>query len=153
MNPLTMMSLAALAAAAPPATAPAPAEGGIGDLLVAPTRLVLDGRKGAEVILNNIGSDPATYRVSVEFRRMTEDGGLEDVAEPDARHRIAEEMIVYAPRRVTLAPREPQSIRIAARPGPTSPTANIASTCCSAPSRRRFRPWPAANSPRASASP
>jgi len=121
MNPLTMMSLAALAAAAPPATAPAPAEGGIGDLLVAPTRLVLDGRKGAEVILNNIGSDPATYRVSVEFRRMTEDGGLEDVAEPDARHRIAEEMIVYAPRRVTLAPREPQSIRIAARPGANIP--------------------------------
>ena len=32
-----------------------PASAGIGDLLVAPTRIVLDGRKGAEVILNNIG--------------------------------------------------------------------------------------------------
>ncbi|HET7816159.1 MAG TPA: molecular chaperone [Sphingomicrobium sp.] len=121
MNPLTMMSLAALALAAPAAPASTPSEGGIGDLLVAPTRLVLDGRKGAEVILNNIGSDPATYRVSVEFRRMTEDGGLEDVTEPNAQHRIAEEMIVYAPRRVTLAPREPQSIRIAARPGANIP--------------------------------
>ena len=53
--------------------------------------------------------------MSVEFRRMTEDGGLADVAEPTARDKIAEDMIVYAPRRVTLAPHQPQSIRIAAR--------------------------------------
>ena len=93
-----------------------PALAGVGDLLVAPTRIVLDGRKGAEVILNNIGDEPATYRVSVEFRRMTEDGMLEDVAQPTATDKAAEDMIVYAPRRVTLAPHEPQSIRIAARP-------------------------------------
>ena len=62
---------------------------GIGDLLVAPTRIVLDGRKGAEVILNNIGDEPATYRVSVEFRRMTPDGGLVDVAEPTRRRTSA----------------------------------------------------------------
>ena len=96
--------------------APSPALAGVGDLLVAPTRIVLDGRKGAEVILNNIGDEPATYRVSVEFRRMTEDGMLEDVAQPTATDKAAEDMIVYAPRRVTLAPHEPQSIRIAARP-------------------------------------
>lgn len=94
----------------------APASAGVGDLLVAPTRIVLDGRKGAEVILNNIGDEPATYRVSVEFRRMTEDGQLEDVPEPSAADKAAQDMIVYAPRRVTLAPHEPQSIRIAARP-------------------------------------
>jgi P pilus assembly chaperone PapD len=92
------------------------AEGGVGDLLVAPTRLVLDGRKGAEVILNNIGAEPATYRISVELRRMTPDGGLVDVAEPTADDKLAQEMIIYAPRRVTLAPNQPQSIRIAARP-------------------------------------
>ena len=91
------------------------AQAGVGDLLVAPTRIVLDGRKGAEIILNNIGEEPATYRVSVEFRRMTEDGSLADVTEPTAQDKIAEDMIVYAPRRVTLAPHEPQSIRIAAR--------------------------------------
>lgn len=94
----------------------APASAGVGDLLVAPTRIVLDGRKGAEVILNNIGDEPATYRVSVEFRRMTEDGQLEDVPQPSAADKAAQDMIVYAPRRVTLAPHEPQSIRIAARP-------------------------------------
>ncbi len=97
-------------------SAPSPQQGGFGDLLVAPTRLVLDGRKSAEVILNNVGQDTATYRISVEFRRMTEDGGLEDVASPSDREKLAEEMIVYAPRRVTLAPREPQVIRVAARP-------------------------------------
>ena len=92
-----------------------PASAGIGDLLVAPTRVVLDGRKGAEVILNNIGDEPATYRISVEFRRMTPDGGLVDVAEPTAEDKLAEDMIVYAPRRVTLAPHQPQSIRVSAR--------------------------------------
>jgi P pilus assembly chaperone PapD len=93
-----------------------PARAGVGDLLVAPTRIVLDGRKGAEIILNNIGDEPATYRVSVDFRRMNTDGTLSDVPEPTAQDKAAADMIVYAPRRVTLAPREPQAIRLAARP-------------------------------------
>jgi P pilus assembly chaperone PapD len=93
-----------------------PATAGVGDLLVAPTRIVLDGHKSTEIILNNIGDEPATYRVSVEFRRMTSDGNLVDVTDPTAQDKQAEDMIVYAPRRVTLAPHEPQSIRIAARP-------------------------------------
>lgn len=108
-------SVLALAIAAPLLAVAEPAHAGIGDLLVAPTRIVLDGRKGAEVILNNIGEEPATYRISVEFRRMNEDGTLADVSEPSAEEKAAEDMIVYAPRRVTLAPHQPQSIRIAAR--------------------------------------
>jgi P pilus assembly chaperone PapD len=91
------------------------ADAGVGDLLVAPTRIVLDGRKGAEVILNNIGDEPATYRVSVEFRRMTEKGDLVDVTTPSDADKKAQDMIVYAPRKVTLAPHEPQAIRIVAR--------------------------------------
>ena len=93
-----------------------PAAAGVGDLLVAPTRIVLDGRKASEIVLNNIGDEPATYRISVELRRMTAEGRLEDVAEPNAEEKAAADMIVYAPRRVTLAPHQPQSIRIAARP-------------------------------------
>jgi len=116
MKSLFKLSLAAVVLAVPSASFSAPSQGGFGDLLVAPTRIVLDGRKGAEVILNNVGEEPATYRISVEFRRMTEAGTLEDVATPNERDKLAEEMIVYAPRRVTLAPREPQVIRIAARP-------------------------------------
>lgn len=114
MNLSKRLALAALAA--PLLLSATPAASGIGDLLVAPTRLVLDGRKGAEIILNNIGDEPATYRISVEFRRMTRDGGLADVPEPSAEEKMAQDMILYAPRRVTLAPHQPQSIRIAARP-------------------------------------
>jgi P pilus assembly chaperone PapD len=114
MNRWTQSILGALAA--PLLFASTPAGAGVGDLLVAPTRIVLDGRRGAEVILNNIGEEPATYRISIEFRRMTEDGGLIDVAEPTAEDKAAADMIVYAPRRVTLAPHQPQAIRIAARP-------------------------------------
>jgi len=95
---------------------PTAARAGVGDLLVAPTRIVLDGRKGAEIILNNIGDEPATYRVSVEFRRMTEAGELVDVTTPSEGDKKAEDMIVYAPRRIALAPHEPQAIRISARP-------------------------------------
>ena len=90
-------------------------QAGVGDLLVAPTRIVLNGSRGTEIILNNIGDDVATYRISVELRRMTPDGMLHDVTDPDAEEQLAQSMIVYAPRRVTLAPREPQTIRISAR--------------------------------------
>ena len=107
--------VSACVAAAPFLSFSTPAQAGVGDLLVAPTRIVLDGRKGAEVILNNIGEEPATYRVSVEFRRMTEKGELVDVTTPTDADKKAEDMIVYAPRKVTLAPREPQAIRIVAR--------------------------------------
>lgn len=85
-----------------------------GDLLVAPTRIVLDGRRGAEVILNNIGSEEATYRISLELRRMGDNGRLEDILPEDAsdKEKAALEIIRFAPRRVTLPPNQPQSIRV-----------------------------------------
>ena len=96
-------------------SAVSPASAGVGDLLVAPTRIVLDGRRGTEVILNNIGDDVATYRISVELRRMTPDGRLVDVAAPNSTEQAAHDMILYAPRRVTLPPNQPQAIRLSAR--------------------------------------
>jgi len=96
--------------------AAAPASAGVGDLLVAPTRIILDGRRGTEIVLNNVGDQPATYRISVEFRRMAPDGALVEVTDPTLREKAAADMIIYAPHRVTLAPHQPQSIRIAARP-------------------------------------
>jgi hypothetical protein len=94
-----------------------------GDLLIAPTRLILDGRRGGEVILANQGSEEATYRISLELRRMDEDGNLVAVEESEATagEKAALEMIRYAPRRVTLPPAQPQSIRISARPGADLP--------------------------------
>jgi P pilus assembly chaperone PapD len=116
MNSLSRTLASVVLAAAPLTAFSTPAVAGIGDLLVAPTRIVLDGRKGAEIVLNNIGEEPATYRVSIEFRRMDKDGSLKDVTDPTAADKTAADMIIYAPRRVTLAPHEPQAIRIAARP-------------------------------------
>lgn len=106
------LAVASLAGAIVPA--PLAAQG---DLLIAPTRLVLDGRRGGEVILSNIGDEEATYRVTLELRRMAPDGDLEPVesAEANLAEKAALEMIRYAPRRVTLPPGEPQAIRISAR--------------------------------------
>lgn len=95
--------------------AASPAEAGVGDLLVAPTRIILNGSRGTEIVLSNIGDDVAVYRVSVELRRMKPDGSLEDVAVANDREKTAQSMILYAPRRVTIAPNQPQTIRIAAR--------------------------------------
>jgi len=113
---LLRAGLAALALAATPAHA-------VGDLLVAPTRVVMNGNAGAEVVLSNIGAQPATYRVTLELRRMNAQGELEDVteAEANAAEKAALEMIRYAPRRITLPPDQPQSIRITARPGADLP--------------------------------
>jgi len=94
-----------------------------GDLLVAPTRIILDGRRGTEVILSNIGTEEATYRIGLELRRMTNDGQLVDVAREDANdiEQAALSMIRYAPRRISLPPGQPQAVRIAARPGADLP--------------------------------
>ena len=88
-----------------------------GDLLVAPTRVVLDGSRGTEVVLNIIGSEPATYRISLEIKRMTADGGLDEIDEGDATaaERAALDMIAFSPRRVTLPPNQPQVIRVGVR--------------------------------------
>ncbi|MEO1169332.1 MAG: molecular chaperone [Pseudomonadota bacterium] len=108
------MGAAALALATAFVAAPAPVHAN--DLLVAPTRVVLDGPRGTQVILNNIGTEEATYRISLELRRMTPDGGLEEVEIPDETEESALGMIRYAPRRVVLPPNQPQAIRIGVRP-------------------------------------
>lgn len=113
----TLCGLTGLALLAPSAGAAQ------GDLLIAPTRLVLDGRRGGEVILSNMGNEPETYRVTLELRRMDENGNLEVVQEAaaNATEKASLEMIRYAPRRVTLPPSQPQAIRISARPGADLP--------------------------------
>lgn len=94
-----------------------------GDLLVAPTRVILDGSRGTEVILSNIGSEEATYRIGLELRRMNEDGELVPVEEVDANsvEEASLGMIRYAPRRIALPPGQPQAIRLSARPGADLP--------------------------------
>jgi P pilus assembly chaperone PapD len=104
------MGCAALVAMVSPAQA-------AGDLLVAPTRIVLDGPRGAEIVLNNIGSETATYRISLEIKRMRPDGSLEEIPSEtfNATEVSALEMISFSPKKVVLPPNQPQTIRIGAR--------------------------------------
>lgn len=115
-------ALTAIAVSAAPFLTTAPAQAS-GDLLIAPTRVILDGRRGTEVILNNIGNEEATYRITLELRRMNDRGRLDDVdlAQASDKEKTALEVIRYAPRRVTLPPNQPQSIRIGMQPSETLP--------------------------------
>lgn len=105
--------LAALAAGA--VAAPAQAQG---DLLVAPTRVVFPGSGSAEVVLSNIGAQPATYRISLELRRMNAQGELHVIEEKDytPEQQALLAMFRYSPRKILLPPGQPQSVRISARP-------------------------------------
>lgn len=89
-----------------------------GDLLVAPTRVVVNNGGNAEVVLSNIGNTPATYRIALELRRMDESGDFGDIdpgaATPGEQAALA--MVRFAPRRVTLLPGQPQAVRLAIRP-------------------------------------
>lgn len=110
--PRLWLSLVAPIAALVNFSAPAQAAGG--DLLVAPTRVVLDSRRGTQVILNNIGNEETTYRISLVLRRMTSEGKLDDIPVEDANdiEKLAMGAIRFAPKRVTLPPNQPQSIRV-----------------------------------------
>lgn len=111
-SPLKSMMIRATAMVACCTAIAAPVAAASGDLLVAPTRLELKGFRGTEVVLNNIGDEPATYRISLELRRMTPDGDLVEVPEPNAAEQMALDMVSYAPRRITLEPNQPQVVRV-----------------------------------------
>lgn len=87
-----------------------------GDLVVAPTRVVLEGReRSAQLGLVNKGSATATYRISVVNMRMEKNGNMVEIAEPDEGQKFADRLFRYSPRQVTLAPGASQAIRILLR--------------------------------------
>lgn len=84
-----------------------------GDLMIMPKRLVFDGsQRSQEINLANTGSDTAVYAISFVNYMMTEDGNFEQVEEPKEGQRFATDFLRYFPRRVTLAPKEAQTIRV-----------------------------------------
>jgi P pilus assembly chaperone PapD len=89
---------------------------GPGDLLIAPTRVVLDGRvRTAEIVLVNIGAATATYRISLVRQRMTEDGRFEEVGEPLEGEQFADDLVRFTPRQAVLEPRVAQTVRLQLR--------------------------------------
>jgi P pilus assembly chaperone PapD len=85
-------------------------------VLVAPTRLVFEGReRSGEFVLVNEGDRVERFRISLADRRMNEQGRLEPVDELGAEEHSARGMLRFSPRQVELRPREPQTIRILLR--------------------------------------
>jgi len=89
---------------------------GAGDLVVSPTRVVLEGRtRSAQLGLVNKGSSTATYRISVINMHMSEDGSMTEVATPAKGQQFADKLFRYSPRQVTLEPGASQAIRLLLR--------------------------------------
>ena len=88
----------------------------VGDLLVAPTRLVFEGNsRSAEITLVNVGPAAATYRISLIHLQMNEAGELTEVEEPPPGMKVADGLLRFSPRQVFLEPNVAQTIRIQLR--------------------------------------
>jgi hypothetical protein len=99
-----------------PATPATPAVRALGGLLVAPTRLVFEGRqRTGQLTLVNTGAQTATYRISLIRLRMTETGAFREVQEPDSAEQFADTLVRFSPRRVELPPGVPQTVRLQLR--------------------------------------
>lgn len=87
-----------------------------GGLLITPRRVVFDGKKKiVQVNLANSGKDTSTYLISFIQYRMTENGGFEQITEPDSGQLFADKYIRLFPREVTLAPGEAQLVKLQLR--------------------------------------
>ncbi len=87
-----------------------------GDLLITPTRVVFEGNKQKEELnLVNIGKDTAIYSISFIQYNMKEDGSFVTIEKPDSGQMFADPFLRIFPRKVTLAPREPQVIALQCR--------------------------------------
>jgi hypothetical protein len=109
---LCLLGVGALAASG------AQAQRGPGDLLVAPTRLVFEGRqRTAEITLVNTAATAATYRITLVHLRMDETGGTREIEAGDAEpgELFADDLIRYSPRQVTLDPKVAQTVRLQLR--------------------------------------
>ncbi len=99
-----------------PATPAAPVVPTLGGLLVAPTRLVFEGRqRTGQLTLVNTGTRDATYRISLIRLRMTDAGAFREVQEPDSAEQFADTLVRFSPRRVELPPGTPQTVRLQLR--------------------------------------
>ena len=94
---------------------PPRAKGGVGDLMVMPTRVIIENRdRSAEVALRNSGRAVCTYRISFREMRMVPSGKLEVVPKAEGGFSAAD-LVRFTPRQVELKPGETQTIRIQLR--------------------------------------
>ncbi len=85
----------------------------LGDLLVAPTHLVLDAKhRVGELLLSNRGTTAGTFRVSTLVYAMDEQGGLKPAPPPAEGALDLGTLLRFAPRQVVLGPGESQVLRV-----------------------------------------
>jgi P pilus assembly chaperone PapD len=86
------------------------------ELMLHPTRLVFEkNQRAAQIELINNGATPATYRISLVNRRMTETGQFEAIETPAPGEQFADPMLRYSPRQITLQPGTAQTVRVMLR--------------------------------------
>jgi hypothetical protein len=84
-----------------------------GDLMITPIRVVFDGNKQKEELnIVNIGTDTAIYSISFVHFNMNEDGSFTAVEKSDSGNWFASPFLRVFPRKVILAPGEPQVVRL-----------------------------------------
>jgi P pilus assembly chaperone PapD len=84
-----------------------------GDLMVIPTRIVLESNKRFETLtVLNRGADSAQYTINFIQYRMTEKGELQEITAAEAGASVASEIVRYFPKQVFLAPGESQTVRV-----------------------------------------
>jgi hypothetical protein len=84
-----------------------------GNLLLLPRRVIFEGAKRYEELnLANTGKDTARYVISLMHIRMKEDGGFEEISQPDSGERFADRFIRFFPHSVELGPGESQVVKI-----------------------------------------
>lgn len=94
-------------------SAPLPA---LAELMLNPTRVVLSkNQRAAQIELINNSAEPASYRISVVNRRMSETGEFVNVTEALPDDRFAGSMLAYSPRQVRLLPGTAQVVRLMVR--------------------------------------
>lgn len=92
---------------------PSPA---LAELMLNPTRLVFTkNQRAAQVELINNGSEPASYRITLVNRRMSESGEFSTASEAGPGELFADTMLSYSPRQVTLQPGTAQVVRVMVR--------------------------------------
>lgn len=89
------------------------------ELMFYPTRVVIkDKQRSATVEMINREPGPATYRITIVNRRMTEAGEIIDADTPQVGELFSKDMLFYAPRQVTLPAGASQILRFSVRRPP-----------------------------------
>jgi hypothetical protein len=85
-----------------------------GDLLIFPKRIVFEGtqERVQTLHLTNVGKDTATYKISYVQARMTDEGKIENITEPDPGQNFAAPFLRFFPKTVSIAPGKSQLVKI-----------------------------------------